>query len=327
MRLKVGSVLEQTIRLAILSGSPVMLIGRTGIGKSEILHQFATGAGLEVLYLDLSVLEPPDLVGLPRVQDGRTYFAPPACLPTAGRGIIFFDEMNRAPLQMLNPCLQFLTLRRLHQYVLPPGWYFAAACNPDDGEYEVSGLDPAMLARFIKINVEPDVEAWLKFAETKNTHPAVLQMVRNTPGIFDATESNPRAWSRISSLVHTYDRGEYPIDALLVAVAGSVGDTLTNTFRSILTGSKATKIPDIETILNSYADVRPIVTDWSASGNTAQLESLILQVRRYLQNPGREEKVRANVAVSKNLIQLFTDVPAEYRKQLLDSHPWLGGKK
>ncbi|TFH22745.1 MAG: hypothetical protein E4H03_07740, partial [Myxococcales bacterium] len=78
----------------------VMLVGRTGIGKSEFVKSFGRALGLEVTVLDLAAMDPPDLSGLPQIVDGKTTFAVPSWLPVDGRGILFLDELNRAPLEV-----------------------------------------------------------------------------------------------------------------------------------------------------------------------------------------------------------------------------------
>ena len=54
------------------------------------------------------------------------------------------EELNRAERYIQQPALQLLTARRLHEYELPPGWSTVAAINPEDGEYQVTPLDPAL---------------------------------------------------------------------------------------------------------------------------------------------------------------------------------------
>src|SRR5262245_20902611 len=100
----VGRPLEAVLELCYAAGRPVMLRGGTGIGKSTILEVFARRKGLQFLSRDLSLMEPPDLVGLPKLDGNVTYYLPPAFLPTAGKGILVLEEINRAPGYMRAPC-------------------------------------------------------------------------------------------------------------------------------------------------------------------------------------------------------------------------------
>ena len=74
----------------------MLLEGPTGVGKSEIVRHVAQALAIETIVLDLSLLEPPDLVGLPVVRDGRTEYALPHVLPKEGAGILLLEELNRA---------------------------------------------------------------------------------------------------------------------------------------------------------------------------------------------------------------------------------------
>ncbi|MCA8956874.1 MAG: hypothetical protein KDC87_12425, partial [Planctomycetes bacterium] len=63
--LPIGDRVIELLGVAYRTRRPVLLEGTTGIGKSEIVAEFAARAGIDFTVLDLSLLEPPDLVGLP----------------------------------------------------------------------------------------------------------------------------------------------------------------------------------------------------------------------------------------------------------------------
>ena len=122
----VGPRLERVLTVAYRARRAVLLEGPTGVGKSEIVRRVAQSLSIETIVLDLSLLEPPDLVGLPVVRDGRTEYALPHVLPSGGAGILLLEELNRAERYIQQPALQLLTARRLHEYVLPDGWVCVA---------------------------------------------------------------------------------------------------------------------------------------------------------------------------------------------------------
>src|SRR4051794_19529787 len=115
----VGQRLERVLTVAYRARRAVLLEGPTGVGKSEIVRRVAGALGIETTVLDLSLLEPPDLVGLPIVKDGRTEYALPHVLPRDGAGILLLEELNRAERYIQQPALQLLSARRLHEYELP----------------------------------------------------------------------------------------------------------------------------------------------------------------------------------------------------------------
>src|SRR5262249_11347913 len=129
--LPLGPVVKRVLELAYRARRPVLLEGPTGIGKSEIVAQVADDLRIGKVVLALSLLEPPDPVGLPVIEDGRSRYAPPRFLPTEGAGILILEELNRAERYIQQPALQLLTARRLHEYELPEGWLACAAINPE----------------------------------------------------------------------------------------------------------------------------------------------------------------------------------------------------
>ena len=132
LKLKAGLDVIQAIALAYRAGMAVLLVGRHGVGKSELIKQAALELGISYLVLDLSLMEPPDLTGLPFLREGRTFYAPPASFPTDGTGLLAFEELNRCQQYMMAPCLQLLTERRLNAYELPPGWQPLGSVNPEE---------------------------------------------------------------------------------------------------------------------------------------------------------------------------------------------------
>jgi MoxR-like ATPase len=140
-------VLIKLLAVLYLKRRAALLIGPHGIGKSSILEQLKALLGLDnVIVRDLSIMEPCDLAGVPQFRKGKTYYATPSWLPTRGTGIIVLEELNRCPPHMRAPAMQLLTARTLNDYTLPPGWSIMAAINPDEGDYQVQTMDPALLS-------------------------------------------------------------------------------------------------------------------------------------------------------------------------------------
>jgi|GEM_PF-733783 len=195
----IGERAADVLKLAYRANRAVLLEGPTGIGKSELVKQVADDLGIECAVLDLSLLEPPDLVGLPIIEAGRTRYATPSSLPTSGAGLLLLEELNRADRTVQQPALQLLTARKLHEYELPPGWVPFAAINPEDGEYQVTPLDPALRGRFLQLKVRADIRAWRAWAEQNQLHPVVLRLAVSHDDLLDTVP--PRTWTYVSQLV------------------------------------------------------------------------------------------------------------------------------
>lgn len=226
VRLQVGDDLKQLLRISHRAGLAVLLIGHTGIGKSEIVEETARDLGIGFVAFDLSLCEPSDLLGLPRVDADRTVYAPPARLPREGAGILLLEELNRAERFVLAPALQLLSARRLNDYVLPPGWSIVAATNPEGSDYDVDRLDPALRSRFLQIHVEPDRHNWIGWARRTGLHPAVVRLVESLPEALEAAP--PRSWTFASRVLQTVTEQEQrDLDLVFALLRGCLPEPLT----------------------------------------------------------------------------------------------------
>lgn len=146
---------------------PALLIGSMGVGKSQIMQQVANERGLKLIDLRLAQQESGDLIGIPyKDEHGVTHWAQPEWWPKPGeKCIVFLDELNRAPNDVRQAAFQLVLDRKLHTHVLPDGCFVHAAVNPDNGNYQVETLDPAMIRRFLNIVVTPDADVWLAWAK------------------------------------------------------------------------------------------------------------------------------------------------------------------
>ncbi len=214
----IGERTSEVLKLAYRANRAVLLEGPTGIGKSELVKQVADELGIDFAVLDLSLLEPPDLVGLPILADGRTRYAIPSALPTEGAGILLLEELNRADRTVQQPALQLLTARKLHEYELPPGWVPFAAINPEDGEYQVTPLDPALRCRFLQLKVRADIRSWRKWAERNCPNVAIRRLAAQHDDLFDTVP--PRTWFYVAQVVAVMTDADRADESFLNDVLG-----------------------------------------------------------------------------------------------------------
>src|SRR3989339_603909 len=164
LTVKVGRPLRKLIRAAYLANQPVLIIGRHGIGKSQIFEAVAKELGIGCEVFDLSIMESVDLAGLPIVIAGAMTYAPPKRLPSSGKGVIVFEELNRVAPDLQATCLQLCTARRFNDYILPSGYVPVAAINPPDEDYDTKEIDPALISRFLKVHTIADPVEWISWA-------------------------------------------------------------------------------------------------------------------------------------------------------------------
>lgn len=232
----IGKPITDLIRVAWTAKKPLILEGKHGVGKSEIVKEGAEDLEIQFIKMDLSIMEPPDLLGMPSIVDGRTVYHPPKELPyengdkskKSSEGILCFEELNRCGPEMQAPCLELLTSRRLNEYKLPDGWSVIACINPSGEDYQVNDIDPALMSRFMHITVEASKKDWLKYAYRKVDedynvvnkeeckkkefdeletliHPIIIKIVEDTPDPFDSDRGvPPRTWKYVSDIIKTY---------------------------------------------------------------------------------------------------------------------------
>ena len=325
--LPLGPRVEAILEVAYRARRAVLLEGPTGIGKSELVGAVAKRLGVKHVVLDLSLLEPPDLVGLPSIESGRTRYALPRFLPEDGAGILMLEELNRAERYIQQPALQLLTARRLHEYVLPPNWVIFAAINPETGDYQVTPLDAALRARFLEIPVRADRASWLAWASANDVHPAVVTLARSHERIF--VDAPPRSFTYASDVLKSMKPSELADATLLRDVlAGYLPMVWVESLMPLASKGTASAGPieiDVHGVLKSYdpqsADAATL-RHWKQAGRTDSIDELVARIAGILSGP--EAGVLAgNKQLSLGALEaLMQDLPGDHRERLQDA---LGG--
>ena len=316
MKVKSGQAVIDAIKLAYAAGKPVLLEGRHGVGKSQLIEQAADELGISCITRDLSLMEPPDLIGLPVQDNGRTRYSPPSFLPDDGKGLLVFEELNRSEKYMMAPCLQLLTARTLNDYCLPKGWLCVAAINPASDGYDTCGqLDPALLSRFVRIEVIPCVKSWIAWGTDSGVHPSVLKFVSQTPDIFAASESNPRSWAYVSDVLRAYQSiGLTDENLLVVTIAGVIGDSLATAFVQASLREEESIPADV--ILKEYEKAQTTIRQWVKVKRMDLLNSTLHGIMVALQNVDTASDVATDATMGRNLEAFLVDLPADLGKKL-----------
>lgn len=220
--------LRETLGLTPASHN-IMLVGKHGIGKSEILTEHFRKEGMRVVTLFLGQMaDPGDIIGLPskmECRDGKggvceqTGFLPPYWFPVDGEPVVLFlDELNRARPEILQTVMDLTLNRKLAGRALPEGSRVIAAVN-DGEEYQLTDLDPALVSRFNVYEFKPSVEEWLDWAEKNGLDARVTEFIQGNPtwldgdacgrkkGVFQGLEKSAdrRAWKKVSDIMLKVD--------------------------------------------------------------------------------------------------------------------------
>lgn len=162
--------------LILNSKFPVLLRGRHGVGKSQVIYQVAKTLRLPVVERRASQMTEGDLLGIPS-PDGVTIngeqaskFRPfdwlvQACTEPV---VLFFDEIDRATIEVRQGIFELTDSRKLAGWHLHEDTVICAAINGGEhgSQYQVGEMDPAELDRWATFDIEPSVEDWLTWAKT-----------------------------------------------------------------------------------------------------------------------------------------------------------------
>ena len=201
------------------AGFPVLIRGRHGIGKSEVVYQFAAERGLPVVERRASQMTEGDLMGLPSIDGESTRWNAPDWLKEAcdNAVVLFLDEVDRATMEVRQGIFELTDSRKLNGWHLHPQTRIFAAVNGGEhsgaSSYQVGEMDPAELDRWTVFDVEPTVSDWLDWANGKvdsvvwdfiNQNHAHLEHKPDAGG-YEPNKVYPsrRSWVRFNDTVDT----------------------------------------------------------------------------------------------------------------------------
>lgn len=286
-----------------------------------MVRHVAERLGIAHTIVDLSLLEPPDLVGLPVVKEGRTEYALPSVLPQQGAGILLLEELNRAERYIQQPALQLLSARKLHTYHLPPDWVCVATINPQSAEYQVTNLDKALRARFLQLTVRADRAAWLAWAAMADLHPGVLALAQQHERILD--DVPPRTWAYASDVLKSLQPDELADGVLL---RDALGGYLPGPWVESLLASKDTwgsRLSfDIRSVLCDYrsdAAIAREIVGYKEKGQTDRIDELVHRLVPLLSGPEAGVLAAQRQLTLASFEALLGDLPGDQRERLSEA--------
>ena len=208
---------DSVVAHVIDAGFPVLIRGRHGIGKSEVVYQFAKARGLPVVERRASQMTEGDLMGLPSISGESTRWNAPDWLKEAcDNGVVLFlDEVDRATMEVRQGIFELTDSRKLNGWHLHPETRIFAAVNGGEhagaSSYQVGEMDPAELDRWTVFDVDPTVSDWLTWAKDKvdgmvwdfiNNNHNHLEHLPDAGG-YEPNKVYPsrRSWKRLSDTV------------------------------------------------------------------------------------------------------------------------------
>ncbi len=222
-----------------------------GLGKSEMVGQLAVrlGKDLGVPFackdFFLNSKEAPDIggFGLPdKDEDGAsimTYTRAP-WMPRKGdpeHGFIFLDEFRQSQHDVQKPSAELLLKGRVNESWLPITYMVLAASNREKDRSGVQRELMFVTNRRMLINITPDLDSWVDWAERGDIHWSAIAFAKHKPGIVfqdDIPDKSgpfctPRSFVQMSYLIE-----QLPMELFTEAAAGYIGEGAAAEFTAFL---------------------------------------------------------------------------------------------
>ncbi|MFM1839993.1 MAG: hypothetical protein RIR47_42 [Bacteroidota bacterium] len=306
---------------------PILLRGRHGIGKSEVVYQTARNLGLPVVERRASQMTEGDLLGLPDSRDAEvggkrvTTWNPPDwfALACASPVVLFIDEIDRATTEVRQGFFELTDSRKINGHTLHPDTLIFAAVNggEDGSNYQVGEFDPAELDRWTVFDVKPTVEDWLKWA--KDVVPSEVWDFINQnadhlehKGDFEPNKVYPsrRSWARFSECLTASN---------LLAANPAGGAVIHNLANAFVGFEAAVKFNDFLANYERQVTVEDILDngkvdrtgDFKLNEHVALVDKLLASGRLTTPQGGDAQKPTLTASQVQNLVDYWVTLPSE----------------
>lgn len=218
----------------------VMLHGEHGVGKSQVIRQIFEGLGYKVADVRLGQMaDAGDLIGLPQFMkdaSGQDYlqYVFPDFFPRQEKTVIFFDELNRAPKDILQGVFEMVLDYSLKGVKLPNDTVIVCAVNPATDDYAVLDFsDKAFQDRFVHVKFAPTDAEFFSYMRTKFPNSGLLSYTQEDPKMLrdgsnqafglDFVKPSRRSWEVAFRLEELYNAGTVNKDIFRELLMGIVG--------------------------------------------------------------------------------------------------------
>ena len=254
-------LLDGSLKLAEmgLDHSPIFIWGPPGIGKTQIITDYAEERGIGCVVLMLNQLDTTDLKGIPIVNDERSmiYYVKDQGFPRDpdSIGILFIDEANTGTPEVANAAMRLFRERRIDDYTLPKRWIIVAAGNGKEDQAFIDHLSSPMANRFIHFEMRAELEPWLHYASARGVDERITGFLAKHPDYlhnmhadadYQQGWASPRSWCQLDHFIKAMG-GFQAIDESLLRsiVCGAVGLSIGNVFIDFLDHYELWMTPEV----------------------------------------------------------------------------------
>ena len=253
---------ERHLRFTIRNGGNLLVLGAAGTGKTEMSMQVCNDLGYQYQYLNLAVLEAPDLMGLPIVdtKTSTTRYALPEMFPSKGKDkpvVLIVDELDKAQPELQNPCLELFQFRSINGRPVNIHAVIATGNLPDENAFS-RPISHALTNRCQVFKLIHTFKPWRDWAVNSSINPLVVafleknqdKLLQSPPEGDDTAycHPSPRAWALAARDLDNTSKDDN-IEFQTALIAGRVGHAAAVEFRIWLEHYRHIE-PLIDTLVN-----------------------------------------------------------------------------
>lgn len=297
---------------------PLGFIGHRGDGKTQVVAQAAKEAGYNYYPLYTAQNDAVDFTGNPHydAKTNATIYGRPVIFPAENeKAVLVLEELNRAPSEVRQACMQLLTDRKIGTHKLPEDTLICVCINPPNDIYDVAELDSAMTNRISWMNFKTDVDEFMAYAYNVGMHENVIKMIGTNREMLSQpaveVSPSPRTWEMVSNVLKGMPEGTEPelVDAMISGLVGSIAATsyrrlANNGFRTPVTGRE---------VLADYKAVKAKVEEQKNKNSDMwyTVKDLVALIES-------ESKTKPKI---QNLVSFVRDLKPEWQQYIITKTP------
>lgn len=273
---------------------PFYLEGAPGIGKTQIVGQLAKEMGLGYVSFSLVHHTRNSLLGLPVISelengDKFTSFTISEIIAKVyeqmekgyNEGILLLDEFPCMSETIMPTMLAFLQTKNIGAHALPRGWVLVLCGNPAKYNKATHSFDAAVTDRIRKIEIEYQVNDFLKYARENNLSKYIISYLEVNPSHMYRYAKDKqheelvtcRSWENLSHTLTVGEKLNNYVDEDLVGQflkSEEIANNFTLFYRNQIIGMDIDEAKTVlegklaDTLITKYQDI-PLNKKWNLS--------------------------------------------------------------
>lgn len=297
-------------------GTPICIWGTHGLGKTQIVRDYAKNKGWKFSYIAPAQFEEMgDLHGMPNVidpdekisGDEYTVYSPPDWVPKEeGPGILLLDDINRADDRILRGCMQLLQNFELTSWKLPPKWQIVTTANPEGGDYSVTPMDGAMLTRMLHTTLKFDAKIWAEWAINSNVDDRGISFVLTYPELINSERTTPRSLTQFFEQIQSINDLKENLDLVEALALSSLDEITVSSFIAFI-NDELKQLIEPEEILETkdFSKIKIRIEEISIDKNGSKRVDRLSTICSRLYLLLISDKFQPSKINSKNLVELL----------------------